>query len=86
MDKSEFRRKIALIEPIAQKYNWIYLNNDLQTFRVSYTDELAIWRIDIYLSKMTVCLIPKGSKPMYYKRTDLEHLEKIFKNPYKYET
>lgn len=86
MEVAEFRKKMALIELIAVKYMWIYTSNDLQTFRVSYSDELSIWRIDIYLSKMTVCLLPKGAKPKYFKRQNLERIEDIFKNPYKYET
>lgn len=85
MERAEFKRKIALIEPIAAKYKWTYSGNDIKTFRISYADELSIWRIDIYLSKMTVCMLPKGGNPKYFKRQNLEKIEQIFRNPYRYE-
>ena len=85
MEKSEFKKKLGLIEKIAQKHKWTYVSNDLNTFRVSYKDELSIYRIDIYLSKMTVCLLPAGDKPVYFKRQNLEMIEAIFKQPHAYE-
>lgn len=85
MDKSEFKKKLGLIEKIAQKHRWTYVSNDLNTFRISYKDELSIYRIDIYLSKMTVCLSPAGDKPVYFKRQNFEMIEAIFKQPHAYE-
>lgn len=85
MDKQEFSKKLGLIEKLATKHKWTYVSNDLKTFRISYKDELSIYRIDIYLTKMTVCLLPAGLSPVYYKRQNLEMLEAIFKNPAKYE-
>ena len=86
MEKSEFKNKFNLIEKISIKYKWTYISSDLKTFRVSYKDEWSMYRIDIYLSKMTVCLLPAGDKPVYYKRQNLEMIEAIFKQPHAYET
>ena len=44
MDKSEFKKKSKLIEEIALKHNWRYDSTDSNTYRVSYKDELSIYR------------------------------------------
>lgn len=85
MEKAEFQKKLAKINKIASKFKWTYVSNDMNNYRVSFKDELSIYRVDIYLSKMTVCLLPAGEKPVYFKRQNLEMLEGIFKQPHAYE-
>lgn len=85
MTKSEFQNKLAKVNNIANKYRWTYVSKDQKTFRISFKDELSIHRVDIYLSRMTVCLLPVGGKPVYLKRQNLEMIEGLFKNPFKYE-
>lgn len=85
MQKSEFKNKIGQISNIAVKYKWSYVSSDFKTFRLSFKDNYSLYRLDIYLSKMTVCLIPVGGKPVYLKHQDLVMLEDIFEDPLKYE-
>jgi hypothetical protein len=81
---TDFISKKKLIDPIAGKYKWTSISFDSSTGRLSYKDELSVYRIDIYTSKMTVCILPAGDKPIYKKRQNLEMIESVFKNPYQY--
>ena len=85
MEVKEFKKKMSLIQPIADKYKFLVVGNDPHTSRLTLKDELSIWRIDIYLTKMTVVFQPAGGKIKYYKRFNLEKIEDLLKNPYKYE-
>jgi hypothetical protein len=82
MEKKDFTNKKKLIDTIASKYKWTSISNDSNTGRLSYNDELSVYRVDIYTSKMTVCILPSGDKPIYRKRQNLEMIDTIFKNPY----
>jgi hypothetical protein len=82
MDITDFKTKKKLIDSVASKYNWNNISNDSNCGRLSYMDELSVYRIDIYTSKMTVCILPAGDKPIYKKRQNIEMIEKVFKNPY----
>ena len=84
MNRNEFNKKKKEIDLIATEFNWIAISNDPECGRLSYSDELSIYRIDIYTSKMTVCILPKGSKAIYKKRLPYQKIKKIFQNPYKY--
>lgn len=85
MTRQEFKEKLKKVEKLAKKYNWRYDSQDSSTYRVSFKDELSIYRIDIYLSKMTVGLLPVGDKPIFYKRQNLEMIEMILKHPHEFE-
>ena len=84
MDISDFRNKKQRIDKFATVYLWSALPHDEANGRISYVDELSVYRIDIYTSRMTVCILPKGGKPTYKKRQSYEMIELIFKNPFKY--
>lgn len=85
MTTEEFKKKSKLIGEIAKKYDWRSHSEDSATYRVSYKDELSIYRIDIYLSRMTVCLLPVGDKGSFFKRQNLKMIEAIFKDPHEFE-
>lgn len=74
-----------MVEKIALKHNWRMHSTDSKTYRVSYKDELSIYRVDVYLSKMTVCLLPVGDNGIYFKRQNLELIEAILKSPHEFE-
>lgn len=85
MDIKDFRRKKKLVEEVAKKHCWLYYSTDSKTYRISFKDNLSIYRIDIYLSKMTVVLLPSGDTPTYHKRQNIEMIDAIMKEPYKFE-
>ena len=79
----DFRNKLKLIKEIAAKYKWNLVRTDIDFGRISLTDELSIFNIDIYTTKMTVCFFPKGEKPKFLKRQSIDMIESILKNPFK---
>lgn len=81
MDLKEYRNKMNLILSLAKKCRWETHSTDSNTFRISLKDELSIYRIDIYLSKMTICFLPTGEKPKYFKRQNLKMIENIMLHP-----
>jgi hypothetical protein len=83
MNTKDFKTKLKLITDISRKYEWHLVSTDVNSGRISFTDELSIFRIDIYTSKMTVCFLPKGDKPKFFKRQSLQMIDNIFKNPFK---
>ena len=44
MEKAEFQKKLAKINKIASKFKWTYVSNDMNNYRVSFKDELSIYR------------------------------------------
>lgn len=83
MNNDDFKNKLKLISEISSRYKWELVSTDINCGRISFSDELSIFRIDIYTSKMTVCFLPKGAKPVFFKRQSLQMIENIFKNPFK---
>lgn len=84
MSKDQFKQKRNELLEIAAKYKWTYYNSDENNYRVSFVDELLIYRVDIYVSKMTVCFIQAGYKNVYLKHQSLEMIKTIFQHPYIY--
>lgn len=82
MNKTDFNKQVVQIKQIADKYLWRFESKDVSTSRVSFIDEFKIYRIDLYLSKMTICLICKGEKTIYLKKQTTSQIEKVFKQPY----
>lgn len=80
----DFKQKKQRIDKIAASYSWSSLPSDESNGRISYIDELNVYRIDIYTSKMTVCILPKGDKPTYMKRQNFDMIDNILKNPFVY--
>jgi len=73
-------------ELLADKYNWIYHSEDKNTYKVSFVDELVGYRIDIYLSTLSIGLLSLiTSDTAWFKRSNLGFLEEILKFPAKYE-
>lgn len=79
----DFKHKLKLIKEFAAKYKWNLVRTDIDFGRISLTDELSIFNIDIYTTKMTVCFFPKGEKPTFLKRQSIDMIESILKNPFK---
>ena len=79
MNLQEFNEKIEAIKSIAKKYDYIFVSTDTHVGRVSFRNRISTFRIDIYTTKMTVCILPKGDNPEYHKNQSFESIEKIFK-------
>jgi len=84
MDINDFKEKKKLIDKLATKYDWQSAPCDSSVGRISYNDEFNIYRIDIYTSKMTVCILPKGTNPVYKKKQNIQMIGEIFRNPFIY--
>ncbi|HAH24922.1 MAG TPA: hypothetical protein DCL77_14410 [Prolixibacteraceae bacterium] len=84
MDKEDYRKKKLEIDTIAARYMWSVVSNDEKSGRLSYQDELSVYKVDVFTSKMTVCILPKGGQPVYLKRQNMVMVDKVLKNPYKY--
>ncbi len=81
------RRNRIAVEKIAHKSNCYYDSYDDNSYRLSFKDELGVYRIDIYLSTMTVGLIPimNEDNSKWFKRKTLGFVEEIMSNPVKFE-
>lgn len=84
MNKADYIEKRKQLSQLAIRYMWNAAGTDENCGRVSFTDDLAVYRIDIYTSKMTVCILPQKGKPTFLKRQSIAQIEEIMKNPYKY--
>jgi len=74
-------------EFLADKYRWTYHSEDKNTYKVSFVDELGRYRIDIYLSTLSIGLLSLITSDItWFKRSNLNFLEEILKFPTKYET
>lgn len=82
--KDNIQKKKELIS-LAKKYNWRLDSEDKNNGRISFKDELSIYRMDIYLSKMTVGLLPIGDKPIWFKRRNMKMIEEMLSQPSKFE-
>lgn len=82
MDATDFKNKLEQLTAISKKHGWQILSTDAKCGRVSFKDDLSIFRVDIYTSKMTVCLLPSGDKPVYLKRQNFDTISKLLANPY----
>lgn len=77
MNIETFKSDVETIKSIAKKYDWIFVSVDNQVGRVSFRDRIQLLRIDIYTTKMTVCILPKGGIPQYRKNQTIEEIEAI---------
>lgn len=80
----DFKHKLKLIKEFAAKYKWNLIRTDIDFARISLCDELSIFKVDIYTSKMTVCIFPKGEKPTFLKRQTMDMIETILKSPFQF--
>lgn len=76
------------INVLARKYNWKFCSQDLITHRISFIDELKIYRMDVFVTTFTIGLLPLGlgTFSKWYRRKDITFLEEMFKHPTVYET
>ncbi len=82
MDATDFESKGLELLVFAEQFKWICVSSDGHSCRVSFVDETRMIRVDIYTSKMTVCMVRKGEKPRYFKNQTLDQIKQLFKNPY----
>lgn len=75
------------VKELAEKYGWAYANGDKNTYKVCYIDRMGIYRADIYLSTLTIGLLPieTGQDMIWFKKIGYDKLEEILKEPIKYE-
>jgi hypothetical protein len=75
------------VEELADKYKWSFVGGDRNTYKVSYIDSMGIYRADVYLSTLSVGLLPIGAglEMKWFKKIDYKKIEDILKSPTKYE-
>lgn len=86
MTRAEFKRKLQILEAIAASYKWAYVSNDFNTGRVTFKDQYSVYRMDVYTTKMTVCLMVPGNASVYLKKQTLESITNVFCSPHDYES
>jgi len=76
-----------LVTKLAVKYNWVFHSEDFINYRYSIVDYHGIYRINIYLSTMTVGLLPIGVREydFWYKNLSFAAIEDMFNNPSRYD-
>lgn len=65
MQVRTFLKTRTQITNFAKPLGWGYQSQDPNTGRLSLKTDDGVYKVDIYLTKMTVCLIPVGGKPAY---------------------
>ena len=86
MNKEVFKNRFKQLDNLAKKYKWIYVSVCNKTFRATYKDDMSIFRVDVYLSKMTICLHRTGEDPIYFRKKNFKTVENILKNPFQLKT
>lgn len=82
MNKQQYTERKKAIDTLAAKYGWQKTGDDSATGRLSYTDDVRAFRIDLYSTRLTICIVAATYKPVYLKNLSLQGVERIFKNPY----
>ena len=75
----KYQHGIELVDPLADKYGWEYDSTCEKTYRVSYLK--GMYRADIYLSTMTIGLIVKKGRDVFFRKKDIGMVELILKRP-----
>ena len=80
------RRNKLVIDKIAFSFNYNFHSYHSDSYRYSLTDELNKFRVDIYLSTLTIGImsVNNGDNCKYYKRKDLAFIEGIMATPENY--
>lgn len=81
-NRSQFKKKADNVKDLAEVEGWLFVGEDKNNYRVSF--ERRRYRVDIYLGKMTICIIPKGGKSVFLKGSNLGVFAGVLKRPVAY--
>lgn len=82
MNIADFKEKIKKLTALANTHGWNLLSTDSNTGRITLKEEMTSMKMDIYTSKMTVCLQQAGEKTVYLKKQTFEMIDKLLSNPF----
>lgn len=88
LQKTELvNRNRFAVDLIADKCYCTFDSYDKNSYRYSFKDELCVYRIDVYLSTLTVGIIPLVPEvdPIFLKKQSFNDIEEIMSNPAKFE-
>lgn len=54
MNQTDFSYKVEHLTAISLKHKWQVISTDSKCGRVSFKDDMSVFRIDIYTSKMVL--------------------------------
>ena len=81
MTPAEFKAKRDELTPFAIAAGYDELPSDSNVGRLSFIDRTLDVRLDIYLSKMTVCRMSRDFGNAYHKNKSMEQVKQIIKYP-----
>ncbi|MDD3037925.1 hypothetical protein [Bacteroides sp.] len=84
--KDNFTDDVKKARLMAGKFHLQYLGCDCNCFRVSFEDSDLGFRMDLYLSKMTLCIHSsnKANPIKYFKNQTWWQVESVMKTYYNY--
>lgn len=73
----KFNEAYKILGDLVKKHRWIQLSSDPKVGCFSMEDPMSVVRLDIYVTKMTVCFMSKECKTKYYKKMTTDKIEQI---------
>lgn len=83
MITAEINKKFVDLRKVGERNKWLVCKVDYKQGLISFKDELSIYRIDIWVSKMSVGFLAVGEPMKYFKRQNYEAIELMMKEPEK---
>ena len=82
----QFNEDLLRIRQMAENSKVDYIGYDKNSFKVSFKDDILGLKIEVYLSKMTICINSKckSNNMQYLKNQSWEQINSIMKSLYNY--
>ncbi len=82
MNQTLFNNHRKKLSKIAEQYNWFELRAEPDQGKLTFSEELGAYIMEVWCSKMTVAIKPKNRDKIYLYNQDVDKIEALFKNPY----